>query len=369
MPSGRLTKKEINRYNKKELMKIFKDNGIACNSKTSKTSLVAEVLKNKSLRGSLEVKAKRKMSDKQKANLSKFRFKKSSITPEQDDSAVIQKPKAVASREAVASKSKTVVDPTAGNKNEPAPPSLKQNPSNTNQGKTVAETAPKMKMQPKGSVAKLTDGKQKITDFKTGERKGGKVSELQITSEKQFRDKASLSAERLHQGLGGTVFDANRMENLDSHTIRLTNRTSINSKRESVAKAELNAGQNKSSDNLDRRIFNSVTNKNKKKIALAEQRAKGHEERKFDAELDEAGEDLEPTENLTNEEKLKMLLSLQSSLRAGIITQQEYENELRKFQQRSEEQSRVIPSQSQRDIRLEQIRKRLKEINDGKKKA
>ena len=77
MPHGKLNRKEIRRYNKKELLKICKEIGIQCNTKSSKAELVSHVMKNKGLRSSLPLKEKRKMSDKQKANLARFRFKKS----------------------------------------------------------------------------------------------------------------------------------------------------------------------------------------------------------------------------------------------------------------------------------------------------
>ena len=93
MPAGNLSKKEIKRFTKVELRRICKENGIHCTTKTSKLELVSNIFKNKQLRGSLAVKGKRVMSDKQKANLKKFRFNKNAVTKEEDDSATVRNPK------------------------------------------------------------------------------------------------------------------------------------------------------------------------------------------------------------------------------------------------------------------------------------
>lgn len=365
------TKKEINRFSKKELIAICKDNGITCNSKTSKISLVAEVMKNKSLRGSLTIKPKRKMSEKQIQNLAKHRFNKASLTKEQDDSAVVRKPfPAPVSISIPVKNSNKDIKATASNKNEEVPNSLKQNISKSvAQGTVAAENTPKEPMQPIASITKFEKEKEKITDFKTGEKKGGKVLPLQITSEKKFRDKASLNAEKLHQGLSGTVFDANR-SSLDNHTSRLRNRMNVNRSIISVEKKELGVGQMKSTDVLDRKIFDRVSKKNKKQIALAEQRALHKQDRIFDGDLDEAGDidfGLEIGKDLTQQDRLQMLLSLQSSLKAGIINQEEYNRELQRFTQAQEEKSRVIPQQNQRQQRIGDLQKRLNDLQEKKK--
>ena len=71
-----LTRKELNRFLKKDLMKIARDNNMPCNSKDSKRNLVDCIFKNKDLRKSLTAPPKRVMSEKQKANLKRFRLGK-----------------------------------------------------------------------------------------------------------------------------------------------------------------------------------------------------------------------------------------------------------------------------------------------------
>ena len=70
------TKKELKRHSKKDLLGFARNSGIVVKNSVSKNSLVELVYKNKSLRESIPIKEKRKMSEKQLANLAKFRFKK-----------------------------------------------------------------------------------------------------------------------------------------------------------------------------------------------------------------------------------------------------------------------------------------------------
>lgn len=364
-------KKSINRHPKKDLLKFCKENGIACNSKTSKSMLVAELLKNKPLHTLLSHLEKRKMSDKQKANLEKFRFKKS-VSKEQDASAVISKPIAVASVSKSNPKSNVNVNPTSSNRNEPAPISLKQNISkSTNIGKVIAESAPKEKMKAKAHVPKFIKEKDVVTDFDTGEIKIGKIRDLTTEKDKTTRDKASFQATKLKQGLGGSVFDGNRMENVDSHTRRLLNQSSLNQKLIATRKRESGVSTKKSSDSFDRYLFNKITRKNNRKIMEAKVRAGEKEERRFDGELDEAGEfDFDEERKVaSNEDKLNMLLSLQSSLKAGIITQDEFNREVQKFEEDVERGRGVISAKDKRSERLKQINNRLKEIEEEKLKG
>lgn len=66
---GLLTRKEINRYKKADLLRIARDAGIACKGKMLKRELVDCIFKRKDLRSSLQVPEKRKLTEKQKANL------------------------------------------------------------------------------------------------------------------------------------------------------------------------------------------------------------------------------------------------------------------------------------------------------------
>ena len=66
---GLLTRKEIGRYNKADLLRIARDSGIACKGKMLKRELVDCIFKRKDLRSSLQAPPKRKMTEKQKANL------------------------------------------------------------------------------------------------------------------------------------------------------------------------------------------------------------------------------------------------------------------------------------------------------------
>lgn len=81
-----LSKKEIRRFKKADLLKMCKDGLIPCSKKDSKAVLVTKVFKNKKLRSSLQAPEKRKMSEKQLKNLERFRigkdFKKEKVIKE-----------------------------------------------------------------------------------------------------------------------------------------------------------------------------------------------------------------------------------------------------------------------------------------------
>jgi len=68
------TKKEINRIKKKDLIKLLKSEGIEVSKKMSKRELVGKAFKHKKLRMSLDIPPKRKMSEKQKTNLNKYKL-------------------------------------------------------------------------------------------------------------------------------------------------------------------------------------------------------------------------------------------------------------------------------------------------------
>lgn len=68
------TKKEINRMKKADLIKFITSHNLPCSKKMSKKDLVQCVFKHKGMRSAFVIPAKRKMSEKQMANLNKFKI-------------------------------------------------------------------------------------------------------------------------------------------------------------------------------------------------------------------------------------------------------------------------------------------------------
>lgn len=66
---GLLTRKELNRFKKAELLAVARNAGISCKGKMLKRELVDCIFKRKDLRSSLQAPEKRKLTEKQKANL------------------------------------------------------------------------------------------------------------------------------------------------------------------------------------------------------------------------------------------------------------------------------------------------------------
>lgn len=349
-----LTKKEIRRFTKKELLKICKDNNLPCNSKSSKAELVAQVFKNKQLKNSLQAKPPRKLSEKQRANLARFRFSKSKDKVE-DDSAVVRKPiEEVALSKPV--KSLVKVDPTASNKNEPAPASLKQDVEKVNRElKRVAQETIKQVAPRKASIPKFIKEEEKVVDFKTGDKVEKKETKsLLIPLDKKTRDRASFNAEKLHQQLGGTQADAKPMSSLDSHTSRLMKRIEMNSKILKNKEREFKASTTKSSDIFDRELFDKTAKRNREQIRNAIILAREKAKREFDGDLDLLEEEIitEASDNLRVTEFMSLI---EQRLVRGQITRDQFNTTL----------SAILNLQSKRnkgELSEETFRNRMSEL-------
>ncbi len=356
MPHGRLNRKEIKRYNKPELLVICKENGFQCNSKSSKGELVEFIMKHKELRSSLPVKDKRVMSDKQKANLSKFRFKKST-TKEQDDSANVRSPiptKTIS----IPIKTAVKVNPTSSNKTQAPPPVVKDF---IKKDTMVAEKTTTRKQLPRASVPKAVEGKTKITDMDTGERELGQVENLEVSSDKKFRDKASFNATKLRAGNFGSEADAKRMEKVDNHTSRLRRRMNNNQQTMNIRKVEFGASTTKTSDTFDRSILNKRQAMSFKIMAEAKRKALKQDDEKFSEDINELGEEISPTEQASTQDKLRKMLLLNAQLKAGIISKEEFDEKIKIIT----ELDKQAP-QDRKSQRVNQLQQQIKEQIESK---
>ncbi len=373
MPHGRLTKKEINRYSKAELIKICREEGIKCNTKSSKTMLVAEVLKNKRLRGSLPVKEKRKMSDKQKENLARFRFKKSSITPEEDDSATVRKPVPVSSIESSTS-SRVVVNPTASNRNEPAPPSLRENVTKElKRNKQVAERTPTLPAPRRVKKDVKIVGKIDIVEEEFRDTVEGKLSTTEYKYERRTRDRASLNANKLHHQ--HTFADQiERLGKNTSHTRRLMNRINENRKITRTLREEFSASTSKTSDLFDRNRLGKRADRNAEELDSAVKVATGKED------VDDEGEEGEfileeekkqaESDKIQTFSRLEQITLLNAKLQAGEITQEQFKEEVRKISVRQRESDQQKPQSREDRLRDQKSRDNvLRKIAQAKQTA
>jgi hypothetical protein len=320
------TRKELRRIKKADLLEICLDNNIECNRKSSKNSLVDKIFKNKKLRGSLPVPPPRQISEKQRANLTKFRYKKTAELPV-DVSANVRKAVEVAAPSKPNPRSRVELDPTASNRNEEAPDSLLQNPSDTNKGKAIAKATPVEKPDRKAKVEKAVAGKTQVVG-QFGESKGGKVERLEPKSDKKFRDKASEVATQLRAGLHGSVFDAKRMRSVDSHTARLRRRVVQNKKKDLMSNHEFLVSTIKTTDQFDRNLFNRHTSRNNKGMDSARGRATKTQNAAFDGDLEELGEDLLVNDlgELKSADSLKKvneILEIEELFRIGHISKEQ----------------------------------------------
>ena len=186
MSSKLITKKEMKRNSKSQLLKIAKEGGLQVSKKMSKAMIVDMLFKNKDLRSKMIAPAKRKPTEKQLAARKKFAErarKKTSATNVEIKSATIRPPITEPST-SVAVKSRVKVDPKASNKNEPAPRSLKMKPrQSTKIGKIVASTAPKMRVSTdkKPKLKSQIIGKITIVEQEKHEKPVGKLELAKCT--------------------------------------------------------------------------------------------------------------------------------------------------------------------------------------------
>ena len=373
-----LNKSQIRRYTKVELRRICLENGIHCNTKTSKIELVSNIFKNKQLRSTLPIKPKRQMSDKQKKNLAKFRFKKSAITPEEDVSAVVRKPVEVAAPSKPNPKSNNKVNPTASNKVEPVPVQLKQNISkSTNQGKTTAKATITQKASQKAHIKQVLTGKLNVVG-EFGEEKPKDKVEIRLNAQdKKLRDAASFNANKLAAQLGGTNMDnenTQKLHKVNSHTQRLLNRTSMNKRMITTRNREERDSISRTTDMFDRIVLGRAQKKNSSLINEAVKRAKGQEDKKFDGQLDDLGRPIDLPTGATDLSKINRLMLLQAELTAGTITQEQYNKKLEEIQRKDEERvitdtiestessiqnTEQIAKQQAREQKIKEIRERL----------
>ncbi len=373
MPQGKLTKKEISRYSKKELLAICRKSGIKCNTKSSKAMLVAEVLRNKDIRSTLAVKGKRAMTQKQKDNLARFRFKKKPITNQESQSAIVNKPVPVASVSVPNPKSRVKVNPRGSNKTAKPCDNIKENVAQELAlGKSKAIQTPTLP-QPKivGDDVKIV-GKVKIMEeeFRDDLQTKALVN-TEYKFEKRTRDRASLHANKLHHQHTQSQ-DTARQGKSTSHTTRLLHNLNTNRKIVLTRIGEFQSSTHKSTDLQDRRILNksAVANENEMKEATKEAK---QDDRDFDEETQEA---LIPTkeekaEQEGNMSRIARLTLLNAKLKSGEIDQREFDARLKDIirgeqaQKESEQQLGRSPIRAEGEELNQKLLEVLTKINDA----
>ncbi len=337
MPHGKLTKKEISRYSKKELLKICREVGVSCNTKSSKSMLVAEVLKNKGLRSTLAVKGKRALTDKQKANLARFRFKKNPISNLESNSAVVNKPVPVASISVANPKSRVKVNPRGANKTA-QPCNIKENvATELAKEKALAKATPKLP-QPKkaGQDVKIVGSVKIMEEEFRDDMQKKKLVNTEYKFEKRTRDRASLNANKLHHQHSDAQ-DTARLGKSTSHTTTLLKRTNVNAKMIRTRNEEFGTTTTKTSDRLDRLLLSKRQEKADKQLEEADKLAK-----KDERDFDEEGEEEEPTEVEREREvkrlsKVQQLILLNEQLESQEITQEEFNTQVSEITKRTEQ--------------------------------
>ena len=331
--------------------------------------LVAEVLRNKDIRSTLAVKGKRAMTDKQKANLAKFRFKKKAITPEEDDSAVVRKPVEVAAPSKPNPKSKVKINPRAQNQVEQPLQSLKENvKQEVAEHKALAVETPTLP-QPKqvGEDVKIVGSVKIMEDEFRDDFQKKRLLNTEYKFERRTRDRASLNAHKLHhQHTNADQLDQN---GLPSHTKRLLRNLHTNNKVFLMRNKEHASSTNKTTDGQDRNVLNKVTEGNQKEREAADKIARGLEtfEDLPEPEID-ATDVVTKAKDIKRLSRVEQLQKLSKDLREGRITKAEFDTKLKEVVTKSNKELEGITKESEalktegKEVTSEEVNKKLLEL-------
>lgn len=278
-----ITRKEIRRFNKSELLKLLKEKGQVVSKKMTKNALVDIIMKNKTIRGSLTAPPKRKATPAQLKTQQAFKdrlTKKTGITKAEADAVV---PKAV---KAPPKQSKKVIQPTASNQLQPINPSNVEKPSERpGVEKKLDITAPKMKVSTDNNPREKSQIKGMITIIEQEQHKDN-VGKLVVTDYKnaeKIKSKAEQDATKLKREYTAPL---NVTRSSRTHISELRARLGLNKKNGNAFLLLDLVSNSKISDNLERKIKNSVTLSSKKLFNESVLKSERRGEKRF-GELEE----------------------------------------------------------------------------------
>ena len=266
MSSKLITKKEMKRNSKAELLKIAKGAGLQVSKKMSKVMIVDLMFNNKPLRASMKVPNKKPPSAAQlkarNAFAERARKGKKSLNSQELESSSVRSPKEVASTSAVNTKSRVKIDPTASNQLAPPQANLKPQPiTSIKVAKKIASTVPTMKVNTDKAPkeGKQIIGKVGIVENKTHKKSAGKLVATDFKFSSIIKGKANKNATLLKREFKtAPQVENKRRTHIQELRQRMKNNKQI-IKKDAVVDFQAN---NKISDRIDRKILNGSSIKN-----------------------------------------------------------------------------------------------------------
>lgn len=328
MSSKLISKKEMKRNSKALLLKIGKEGGLQVSKKMTKNMIVDMLFKNKSIRKSMKVppkkpptpaqlKARKAFTERMKKGKSSSGHK-SGHNDNNDKNGVtghkVRSPIEQPSTSAVNIKSKVKIDPTASNKLEPPPKTLKETPRQSTQfQKMIASTAPKLNIKTdKTVVERQIIGKIPIIEQTQHKKESGRLIATDFKFSSIIKTKANKNATLLLREMDNYNDFVNVRRR--THIDELRSRMKVNTKNViGFLKLDLSSNS-KTDDRIDRKIRNGITLQNNQKIKRAMNSTERTEDKDF-GDLEEIIEEIAITDEENPLSKImKMLLLRQEFL-------------------------------------------------------
>jgi len=276
-----ISRKELNRYSKSQLLKICRDNGFDCKKTMLKSELVNKIMKNKAVREKLSVPEKRKPSAKQQAARERFKKMVAEKKMKKQDERISlpevpvvepQPPKPTPNQASGSTKSQVIIDPTSSNKAAPPviqPPKycpkvecqqkVKIEATETPMRKLPIDMPPREPNQIKGKVPVIEEEKREKT---VGSLYKTDYKYAHIIKPKYRQHATSLLREfnePVHYYHFGRDARPTHIEEIKDQMTKHANELVVGL-RENIA------SNRKTTDALDRRLFNGITLENKRQL-------------------------------------------------------------------------------------------------------
>lgn len=290
-----ITKKELRRFSKSQLLKISKENQIEVNRKSSKNVIVDIIYKNKQVRNTLTPPNKREPTAAQKAARERFvkaareRAMKTTTSNKVDiENSYPEPPKPLSKREQldilIAKKlEKLTLKPTASN--QPEPPKVIKPEEPVEVSKMIEAQVPTQKLkQDERKVEQEVQNKEVVSLNDKDQDKviSNKLKGISIKNDNVVLSRAMENAQRLRRHR----FNNNMAPSKDdTNNKRLVRDLKMNAKVRQTRAIEQLVGANKTTDNFDRKLLNSQAVSNKQRFMKAIERQRHKEGLGFTPEI------------------------------------------------------------------------------------
>ena len=352
-----ISKKELRRFSKSQLVKIAKENQIEVNKKSSKNVLVDIIFKNKQVRNKLTAPNKREPTAAQKAARERFvkqakerALKKTTATKEDIDSAYPEAPKPLSNQEqkniVIAKKLEGLTPkPTASDQQEQ--PKVLKPVEPVEVAKAIEASVPTLKV---ATDKKIVEQEKSTAPVATlNDKRDEVVSKELYTTTYKSKDTILSQAMKNAQLLKRHRFNNTTAPSADiTNMERIKNNLKHNAKaRQTAAREEINSRM-KSTDYYDRQIINGQTQETKRRFEEALLKQAHKDDLGFAENVNEVDSVLQIEEDNPISQLAQLLIERRKERELGTPEQPQ--------EQQEEQKEEPTPEQSKADFYTEQLK-------------